>query len=49
MKTYKTPSFTTIPNALSCIQSSMIKMHLIVVETVHPSWLATTPAYEADE
>jgi hypothetical protein len=49
MKTYKAPSLTTIPNALSRIQSSTIKIEQKVAENADPTRLATTAAYEADE
>ena len=49
MNTYKAPSLTTMPNAVSCIQSSIIKRQQLVAETNDPSKFATNAAYEADE
>jgi hypothetical protein len=49
MKTYKAPSLTTMPNALSRIQSSTIKEIHNVQESAAPFLEATQAAYEADE
>ena len=49
MKTYKAPSLTTIPNALSRIQSSLNKGNFLIADNADPSQKATNPAYEADE
>jgi hypothetical protein len=49
MKTYKAPALTTIPNALSCIQSSTIKNEQLVADSANPMRQTTIPAYEADE